>query len=1141
MIETNVAVPQFKVICDRKTRLNASKVKIPVVFEKELIKRRHSVGGTVDASVLMRVALPTLPQDDEVPQSGDTVNLSKTAIAAKVSSDTVADVGRETHKETATGAIHSGALPNDRGSVDPLQPIDTKRPSKPIRVNAEESSQTSTTLKAGRTLFFDDNGTIAISRGKNVGNKKVSRKSATIKQKGNAIVHPNVWKLYERKTRTAATNQKKMKDRITKTQEENAKLKRDNLLLIQRNGQYHQGLTLANSRLNELRESDEDPSTVAEKDEVIEKLQGMYQLLEESKKDQVMAIIRDFEEYKQGQDKRNEDVQEKLVETQEALYNTRKSLEGSKEEHADCLVRLGSSHSDQQIIAAFQRREATLKLEKKLMLQSNEELKNKREEDKKLVSSLRSDQRQARRDLEEANDRNTRLTSANVLLEARATPIDFLGLPPQQRQEMAQMEAQLADITEQFRITKETLHRFVNADPDYRLEILQDSHNHRCRTLTLKCNSLIQENDELKQDKQILQYYQEHNEAMSVRFQVDHEDLKIAYYAVSNDLKALREQLANGDCTLMDPRSWLHMKECSEGREQAILREKRAEEELARVTQAIGAWEQFYQRCQGFVERLWMRVWQFEELCHPLQCPAYLLDDRGELVSLTLRLFEMDINNIDEQMDAQLQAEDLRDYGQYRGIHHSPEAWSSLAQKQKDGSNSAGASVGSWATSASAKISVKGGSISKAADENDAKDISAGHQSVTGERPMSANLEQYVKDPGSLIRNLSILNICLWARVWEFEDIVKPNECEKRVWDNRKKLVDQTYQYAGFEVNKIDPDEEAKVFVAHGPLHTPDAWMPKASSLDGKGEHNSDNDFDDGHGGHSVGDGQAGHHQDYYGGSNDGDGANDAAEPDAGEGADVTPDEAFESAGSGDSYESASNNVSYHGDNGTSSSGPDFSKHTGTYHVGTFDKPLTVASSSSTSVEELDVIAETMADNHHDVQQVINDRLLAKRLAAHPELFGIEEPASSQPWMPLTGNNTYIPIDKSMKKNKGLDPELYTKAQIAAASPQDADKYVPTFGLSQEQLDASIAECQLRLNQSMGYSSISDRTFAETGASGSSRTRDVEVCAHGKTVRWADDIAAGFANLDVDLEQVRYFGKSDLIDRGDIEVADREE
>ena len=43
------------------------------------------------------------------------------------------------------------------------------------------------------------------------------------------------------------------------------------------------------------------------------------------------------------------------------------------------------------------------------------------------------------------------------------------------------------------------------------------------------------------------------------------------------------------------------------------------------------------------------------------------------------------------------------------------------------------------------------------------------------------------------------------------------------------------------------------------------------------------------------------------------------------------------------------------------------------------------------------------------------------------------------------------------------------------------EPYVPNFGLSQQQLDSAIADCQRRMNQSMGYEGVSQQTRTESG------------------------------------------------------------
>ena len=71
------------------------------------------------------------------------------------------------------------------------------------------------------------------------------------------------------------------------------------------------------------------------------------------------------------------------------------------------------------------------------------------------------------------------------------------------------------------------------------------------------------------------------------------------------------------------------------------------------------------------------------------------------------------------------------------------------------------------------------------------------------------------------------------------------------------------------------------------------------------------------------------------------------------------------------------------------------------------------------------------------------------------------------------------------------------------------EPYIPKFGLSQQELDSSIADCQRRTNQSMGHDSISQQTRTVSGDAGKIIEDD-----RGKDRRWADDVVAGLVNLD---------------------------
>ena len=55
------------------------------------------------------------------------------------------------------------------------------------------------------------------------------------------------------------------------------------------------------------------------------------------------------------------------------------------------------------------------------------------------------------------------------------------------------------------------------------------------------------------------------------------------------------------------------------------------------------------------------------------------------------------------------------------------------------------------------------------------------------------------------------------------------------------------------------------------------------------------------------------------------------------------------------------------------------------------------------------------------------------------------------------------------------------RVQEEESAEIEEEPYVPNFGLSLQQLDSAIADCQRRMNQSMGYEGVSRRTRTESG------------------------------------------------------------
>lgn len=831
-----------------------------------------------------------------------------------------------------------------------------------------------------------------------------------------------------------------------------SKLRRDNdALALQSNKNYIEWQQLDN-RLKDYNYSleHEDPDTVAEANNVMKQLQDKYQLLEETNKQQTMTLHREFDDYVHSHQGEVDAVQTRLHRAQEEITYAEQCKDDYKQQLDNALSRQGLNLRDQQIISAFQSKEMILIQDKENMSQLLEGETRKLQEVELAVAELRLSRRDAERKLEDAQDKITRLISANELLEARAEPIDFLGLPSEQRYEMAQKDQKLDEMTDELRCANETIADIANANGDDTTAALMDSHAHKVNMLTLMIQTNNHEISELQQKLSDQRNSHERDQYYAVHMEEDMQELQIQYNAVSKDLRALREQLANGNHTLADPKSWQHMNECSEGREQAILLQKKAEEQLE-------GFKELQVEFQDHVCQMWRRICGFEELKDPSECPIYLTDDRDELAARTLKLFNVDVSGTNARGQTEAVEEEIRKFGCYRGPHCTPANWLPDAQIQA----AAGKPGPEWA--------------------------------------MSPAVQEHLNKLSYYSDKRQELIICLWGHIWEFEDIVTREECDERVWKSRKSLVKETEELIEFEVNTIYPESEALMKgYAHGPLHTPDHWMPESD--DGFEEEEEEEEEEEKKSDDVKNDGDGDSLSNHY----------PADDPGNCEGNINGHQPTYASINSGITPEKPSQEAAEHLEPLDASTTNPQSNSTAmtttasivSLHHSNTSNPVTVASGSNTPLSELDAWAEIMAENYANPQQVINDRLLAQHLAAHPELLDNNEQ------IPSVSPHVFEHIDPSSKKNKAKQMSTHS----SWGSGEDIS--FCQFDLEEVDLDAMIRE----LEETNVCESASEQTETVSG-----KEKDDGDGAE-KRVRWADDVAAaGLVGMDVGLEQVRYF------------------
>ena len=980
MHETPSKVPVSRVYRDRRNRIGTPDVDIPVVREHD--------------------------QASEKQNSADSLKENHAREAAP------------THEMVHT----NDPVPSLEGGVSPP-------PTNAAQIVAATATSKEECTRVGIALHTNEIGALAgrqVSK-RRAGNTGRRRRKATKSgNKGHIKAVCNLQQVIMRRTHIHASDKQKSQQEIAKLEEANASLEQRNTFLKDTNFEWYKAHAIVTDRMLELEDQNlnEDPRTIAGLNKDVKMLKEKIAQLEESKMQAVTVVTRELSDYKQGQKGKVETLQAKLERTQEELAYAVQARDAFEEQLSDALAL--QTPSNQQTASAFETKEKALKQENENKARLLQEESKKRKESEQLATDLRLSCRKAERNLKEAQEQITQLVSANTLLEARAEPIDFLGLPPQQRNEMAKMQHVVDDLTEELRLAKELLDKVSRAKLGEVQSIVLEDRDQHYQMYIARIEAQNDQITELKKGLSILEHAMRCDQGLAVGVQEENEELKISLNAVTNDLKAFRERQANGDYSLVDPRSWQHMQQCSEGREQAVLRQQKAEENCRQVQEGFEAYKE---KAMTVAASLWFRIWAFEGLIHPAQCPYYLTDNRDELVNSTGDVFELDINWKSLDDEAKSEAEDLRYYGHYRGPKGTPDAWLpvAVAQSQASGSNYAlgsitssvsgsvlrasvaSSAVGSNDAQASLYSSIAGSvvedTIETPAEAMVALDASASHQAAGLESGTPTDIQNFIKVQHNLIGRLQVHVAFLWGRIWEFEAIVTPEECDPRVWNKRKGLVRRSFKYANFNPNYVNLEIEVGMPESSGPLHTPDAWIPETDDLEGEDENDSIDGFDDD--------------------DDDDDGGNDDEDQDGGYNA--IPNEAYVLDPPVDVLQPPSTGPPMQDQTTT-----DITNYPPT--ISTSENPtLTVPSSSTATLAELDARALLLTSD----PTILSDHILAQHLAANPHLVlpgfsnRVEEQQPDlslagvkQPWV---SRQLYTDLDSSRRKNKGLDRDLYTR------------------------------------------------------------------------------------------------------------------
>lgn len=208
---------------------------------------------------------------------------------------------------------------------------------------------------------------------------------------------------------------------------------------------------------------DQVPGNVAELKELLSKTQDAYQHLEATKKEEFMAWHGRFDDQQRHTEGRIVSMQATIDNLQVQLIETTTSKDSYKDQLEIALAPSRPSDMISHSIAGFQAKENVINQEKANLAQAlsdrTEELSDCRDQ----LTASRGDCGRLGGELEEEKDRNTKLSFANSLLEARAEPIEFIGLPREQRLEMDRKDTELAESKEEVDRLKETMRKMAIA------------------------------------------------------------------------------------------------------------------------------------------------------------------------------------------------------------------------------------------------------------------------------------------------------------------------------------------------------------------------------------------------------------------------------------------------------------------------------------------------------------------------------------------------------------------------------------------------------------------------------------------------------------------------------------------------------
>ena len=203
----------------------------------------------------------------------------------------------------------------------------------------------------------------------------------------------------------------------------------------------------------------EGTTTKADLEDQLQKTQAAYQNLEETRKQETLALSGEFADFKQKSNAEmavlRSNYENKVVELSEAQA----SRDSYQELYENVIARPTQAFSKPNMVAGFHANEQEKKNLKEALDGKTKELSDCHCE----LVALRVDNGRREREVSELKDEVTKLSSAKDYLEARAVPIKFIGLPYEQQLLMDRKDAKIVELPKTNQILNGTIKKMARA------------------------------------------------------------------------------------------------------------------------------------------------------------------------------------------------------------------------------------------------------------------------------------------------------------------------------------------------------------------------------------------------------------------------------------------------------------------------------------------------------------------------------------------------------------------------------------------------------------------------------------------------------------------------------------------------------